>query len=512
MEVNYGLLCLIPPIVAIVLALITKQTLMSLFVAIWVGSTMINGYNPIIGFVKVFSDYIIPSIASEWNAGLLVLVALSGGLIAMLRATGSAQAFSQLVTKKIDSAKKGQIATALSAFVFSYTEPCLILGTIMRPVTDTVKVSRAKLAYILDSLGCNLASFSPISSYGPFITGLIAAELTAGGIQANEWGIWLNMLPLNMYGLFAMTTVFVVAIFELNIGPMHTEEIRARKEGKLLGDGVEPLVPETENTLPPGYNLKTSNFAIPMISLFTALFGVIFWSGNISSNGFAGCFQQANITLAITMGFVGGGIGAGVIGVKTKLFSPAKAFSHFIDGMVELINVPFILICAWSVGSITSQMQVGAYIGGIVQNHLTPGIVPFMVFIFGALISFATGSSWGVWSIMMPIAFPMAIKFNIPLPYVVAAVIGGGLFGDQCSPISDTTILSSTGASCNHIVHVQTQLPYGITVGSCAALGFLVGGLTKKYAFSVMLAAVILIAVLVILSKASNRNMKTKSV
>lgn len=502
---NFGILCLIPPLVAVVLALKTKQTILSLFIAVWVGSTMLNGYNPIVGFIKIFSDFIIPSMASDWNAGLLVLVTLSGGLVAMLRVTGSAQAFAKLVTKKINNAKKGQIVTALSAFIFSYTEPCLILGTIMRPVTDTVRVSRAKLAYILDSMGCNLATFSPISSYGPFITGLIAAELLAGGVTGNEWGIWLNMLPFNMYGLFAMVTVFVVAAFNLNIGPMHEEELRARKEGKLLPDGVEPLVPEKQSALPEGYMPKTRNFIIPLICLFAALFGVIMWTGDIATNGFVGTFRNANITLGIILGFVAGGIGAGVIGVVEKLFSPAQAFNHFVNGMAELISVPFILICAWSIGSITSQMEVGAFIAGIVESYLTPGIVPFMVFLFGALISFSTGSSWGVWSIMMPIAFPMAIAFDISFPYVVAAVIGGGLFGDQCSPISDTTVLSSTGASCNHVVHVKTQLPYGLTVGGCAAIGFLIGGLTGQYVLSVIVAAILLLVALVVMSKAADK-------
>lgn len=505
MDTTFGILCLIPPIVAVVLALITKQTILSLFVAVWVGSTMINGYNPIVGFIKIFSDFIIPSMASEWNAGLLVLVTLSGGLIAMLRVTGSAQAFAKLVTRKINSAKKGQIVTAFSAFIFSYTEPCLILGTIMRPVTDAVKVSRAKLAYILDSMGCNLATFSPISSYGPFITGLIAAELAAGGLSGNEWGIWLKMLPFNMYGLFAMLTVLVVAALNLNIGPMHTEELRARKEGKLLPDGVEPLVPEKTSTLPEGYDPKARNFAIPLICLFVALFAVILWTGDIKANGFIGSFRNGNITLAIIIGFVAGGIGAGVIGIAEKLFTVTQAFNHFVNGMAELINVPFILICAWSIGSITSQMEVGAFIAGIVESHLTPGIVPFMVFVFGALISFATGSSWGVWSIMMPIAFPMAIAFGIPFPYAVAAVIGGGLFGDQCSPISDTTVLSSTGASCNHVIHVKTQLPYGLTVGCCSAIGFLVGGLTGQYVLSVFIAAILLLGALIVMSKIADK-------
>lgn len=508
MDTTFGILCLVPPIVAVTLALLTKKTIFSLFVAVWVGATMLNGYNPIVGFVAIFRDFFIPSMASEWNAGLLLLVTLSGGLVAMLRVTGSAKAFANIVTKKIDNAKKGQVITTLSAFIFSYTEPCLILGTIMRPVTDLVRISRAKLAYILDSMGCNLACFSPISSYGPFIVGLIVAQLAAGGVDGNAWSIWLNMLPFNMYGLFAMLTVLAVGIFNINIGPMHTEELRARTEGKLLPDGVDPLVPEAKDELPEEYKPSVWNFAIPMICLFVGLFATIFWTGDIGANGFAGAFLNGNITLAISLGFVCGGIGAAGVGVATKLFGVTKAFDNFVDGMAQLISVPFILICAWSVGSITGEMEVGAYMAGIVENYLTPGLVPAMVFVFGAAISFATGSSWGVWSIMMPIAFPMAIAFDIPFAYVVGAVIGGGLFGDQCSPISDTTILSSTGASCNHVVHVRTQLPYGLTVGASAAVGFLFGGLTGLYTLSLAVTAVVLAGALFVMNNMANKKGK----
>ena len=486
METTFGVLCLIPPILAIVLALITKQTILSLLIATWVGSTTT--------FQLIFCG---------------ALVTLSGGLIAMLRNTGAAEAFANRVTKVINTAKKGQIVTCLSAFIFCYTEPCLMLGTIMRPVTDTVRVSRAKLSYILDSMGCNLACFSPISSYGPFITGLIAAELLAAGVEASEWGIWLNMLPFNLYSLFAMVTVIIVAVFGLNFGPMRTEEERALKTGKLLGDGVDPLVPEVKNVLPEGYELSIWNFIVPMAALFISLFATIFWSGDLANNGLVGCFRSANITLAICMAFLGGGIGAGIMGIATGLFKPLKAFDTFIDGMIELINVPFILIAAWSLGTIVKSMGTGDFMVGIVQQYLTPGLVPALVFLFGAFISFATGSSWGVWSIMMPIAFPMAVAFKLPMAYVVGSVIAGGMFGDQCSPISDTTVLSSTGGSCNHIVHVMTQLPYGLTVGASAFIGFLFGGLTGQYMLSIAVTAVVLYAAMFIMTKVdSARTMK----
>lgn len=314
MDTTYGVLCLIPPIVAIGLALWTKQTIFSLFIAVWLGSTMMNGFNPLVGFVKIISDYMIPSLSG--NASLIILVTLSGGMIAMLRNTGAAEAFATKVTKVINTAKKGQIVTCLSAFIFSYTEPCLMLGTIMRPVTDMVRISRAKLAYILDSMGCNLAALSPISSYGPFITGLIAAELLASGVEGNEWGIWLNMLPFNLYGVFAMISVLIVAAFGLNFGPMYKEEKRARETGKLLDDGVQPLVPEVKNELPADYKLTMWNFIIPIVCLFGSLFATIFWSGDLVNNGLVGCFRSANITLAICIAFMGGALGAGIHGCK----------------------------------------------------------------------------------------------------------------------------------------------------------------------------------------------------
>lgn len=158
-------------------------------------------------------------------------------------------------------------------------------------------------------------------------------------------------------------------------------------------------------------------------------------------------------------------------------------------------------MAAWSLGDIVDQMGTSEFLIHIVENYLTPGMVPALIFLFGALISFATGSSWGVWSIMMPIAFPMAVAFDISIPYVVASVIGGGLFGDQCSPISDTTVLSSTGASCNHIVHVMTQLPYGITVGVCAFIGFVFGGLSGQYVVSIAVTGVLVVIALFALTQ-----------
>lgn len=506
--IDYGILCLVPPIVTVALALVTKHTILSLVLGIWVGSTIINGWNPLVGAINILPDFMVPSLGNEYNAGLVLLVTLAGGMIIMLRETGGAYAFAKMMSKKIDSPKKGQLLTAVSALAFCYTEPCLILGTIMRPVTDAVKISRAKLSYMLDSLGCNLASFSPISSYGPFITGLVATEVAAAGLVADEWGVWAGMLKYNMYALFAILAVIFVAVTDCNIGPMYKEEMRARREGKVIGDGVQPLTPEKNIEFPEGYEPTLSCFFLPIGSLFVALFGVIFWTGDVFENGLLGAFRNANITTAIMVAFVTTALVAGIVGCFKGLWKPVKAFNTFIDGMVELINVPFILVCAWSLGSVVSTMGTGAYLAGIVEQYLTGGLVPALIFLAGAVISFATGSSWGTWSLLMPIAFPMAVQFGIPAEYIVGCVISAGLFGDQCSPISDTTVLSSTGGSCNHIVHVMTQLPYGITVGVSAFCGFLFGGLTGQFALSIAVTAVIFVAAFSVLKVLATKTAK----
>ncbi|MFT4413767.1 Na+/H+ antiporter NhaC family protein [Fredinandcohnia humi] len=497
---EYGILAILPPLIAIVFALLTKQTILSLFVGVWLGASIINSWNPLTGFAKSISDYMIPSIADPWNAGLLVLVSLAGGFIHILRVTGAAEAFAQTATKKVNTRRKAQNVTWGSAFLFSYTEPVLILGTIMRPLTDKLNVSRVKLAYILDSMGSPLASMSPISSYGPFITGLIATQITALSLSDNPWTLFIQMIPYNFYGLFAMIGVLYVINTNLDIGPMYHAEIRAIETGKVIGDDDKPLVAEKANQFPEGYEFRFWSFLIPMILLFVTIFTVIFWTGNIVENGFRGSFINSNIVLAISCGFLVGSISAGVGSIITKLHSVKTAFDEWTQGIINLMIVPMILVMAWSIGKIAGEMELGAYMSTLVGNYLPSFVVPALIFLLGALIAFATGSSWGVFAIMMPIAVPMAASLDISFPLVIGAVISGGLFGDHCSPISDTTILASTGAACDHIEHVRTQLPYAILIAVCTFFGFLVAGITIGW-LGIITTGILTFAALFILNK-----------
>ena len=207
---EYGFLSLLPPLLAIIIAILTKQTVVALFLGVWFGATVMNEWNPVSGFTYTVNEIMVPSIADPWNASLILLVVFTGGFINVLRTTGAGQAFGDFATKKVNTRQKGQNFVWGSAFLFSYTEPVLILGTVTRPITDKLKISRVKLAYIVDSMGSPVASMSPISVYAPFITGLIATQLAALSLSENPWSLFIQMIPFHLYGIFAIVGVLLV--------------------------------------------------------------------------------------------------------------------------------------------------------------------------------------------------------------------------------------------------------------------------------------------------------------
>ncbi|MCK1976121.1 sodium:proton antiporter [Jeotgalicoccus huakuii] len=505
---EYGLLSLLPPLLAIIIAILTKQTVVALFLGVWFGATVINNWNPVLGFTYTINDVMVPSIADSWNAALILLVVFTGGFINILRKTGAGQAFAEFTTKKVNTRKKGQNFVFGSAFLFSYTEPVLILGTITRPVTDKLNISRVKLAYIIDSMGSPLAAMSPISVYGPFITGIIGTQLTALALTDNPWTLFVQMIPFNLYGIFAIIGVLFVINMNLDIGPMYKAEKRAIDTGKLYGDNDKLMINADENQ-EDKQKADIFSFVIPLLLLFTGIFGVIFWTGDIVTNGFVDAFLNANIIFAITTGFFLGSVGAMVYAMLRYKLSLQTLLNDWVDGFMQVMIVPVILVMAWSIGGIATTMGLGEVLAHYVGSFLPGFIVPVVIFILGALISFATGSSWGVFSIMIPIAIPMANELDMSLALAIGASISGGLFGDHCSPISDTSIMSSTGAAADHMEHIRTQLPYALIIALSAASGFLMTGFTENSILGIITTAVVLVGILFTLNRRAKSKDKT---
>lgn len=481
---EYGFLAILPPLLAIVLALITKQTILSLTVGIWFGVTIINSWNPILALPKMITDYFIPQIANEWNASMLMLIVSCGGFVYLMKICGGAKAFGDAAVKKIRTRKGAQLATYICAFAFVYTEPTLTLGSIMRPVTEKFNVSRVKLAYICDVMGCPFATLSPITSYGAYATGLIATQFAVIGVSDNPWETFIKTIPLNLYAIFGMITLLYVILRNVDIGPMFEAEHRAITTGQLIGENDNPMgkYDLDEEKIFKNARLTIANFLVPIITLIITIFSVILWSGDVSKNGVGGAFLNGNNTLGITLGFFLASVAAAIMGVKSGIIKAGDIFSEWTKGVELNSQIPIILVLAWSMSAVTSSMDLKGYLVQLVEKStIAPGLTPMLIFIVGAFVAFSTGSSWGVWSILMPIAIPMAHAFDIPYALMIGAALSGGVFGDHCSPISDTTILASTAAGADHVEHVRTQLPYSLVVAFCSAVGFAVGGLVNPY-------------------------------
>lgn len=494
---EYGILTIVPPLVAIGLALITKQTILSLVVGLWVGTTILSGWNPLVGLPMMVSDFFIPNIANSGNAGTLMLITACGGFVYMFKISGASKAFGDIITKKVKTRMQAQLITYASAFAFIFTEPTLTLGSIMRPITEKLKVSRVKLAYICDVMGCPFATLSPITSYSSYATSLIAAAFAALAITDNPWLTFVKAIPFNFYAIFGMLALLFVILTKLDIGPMYEAEKRAIETGELIGENDVPMTKYDldEDALFAGKNITTLNFILPLVTLFVTLIIMIMWTGDVAANGVGGAFRNANIVLSITLGFFIASVAAGLLGARSGIFGYKSIVEHFTKGVALNTDIPVILVLAWSIGSLTGIMDLKGYLIHLVEaNSIAPGLMPMMIFIVGAFVGFSTGSSWGVWAITMPIALPIAAQFNIPMELMIGACLSGGVFGDHCSPISDTTILASTAAGADHIQHVRTQLPYSLTVGISSAAGFLVGGLISPVLGLVTAAVMIVLA------------------
>lgn len=344
---------------------------------------------------------------------------------------------------------------------------------------------------------------SPISVYAPFITGLIATQLAALSLSENPWSLFIQMIPFHLYGIFAIVGVLLVVNMKIDIGPMYKAEQRAIKTGKLYGEHDKLMINDTGDA--DAVEADIFSFLIPLALLFAGIFGVIFWTGDIGTNGLAGAFLNADIIFAITTGFFLGSVG-GMLYAKLRYGQPLEELLNgYVDGIMQVMIVPVILVMAWSIGTVATEMGLGDVIAHYAGSYLPAFLVPVIIFILGGLIAFASGSSWGVFSIMIPIAIPMGIALDLELALVIGAAISGGVFGDHCSPISDTSIMSSTGSAADHMEHIRTQLPYAMIIGLSASAGFLMSGLTQSSILGIITTAAVLVAILMFVKNRMKR-------
>ncbi len=518
--VRFGILTLLPPLVAIALAFITKETILSLFIGVFVGEFMVsvndlNIVNSAINAFLAMGSQIISCMADPWNAGIILQCLLIGGIIQLVTKMGGAKALADEFAKRADTPRKAQLFTellGLCVFFDDYANS-LIVGPIMRPVMDKLHVSREKLAFVVDATAAPVAGIAIISTWIGLELSLITQGFESIGMHVSGFGIFLQTIPFRFYNILILIFIVISALTYYEFGPMKEAEkkARARKES----EPVESLAATSFDDVKPveGIKLSVWNAIIPIGVLIIGALIAFYWSGYTTILGgedkalitlmqnsplsFQGIFEalsQSDASVALFQAALLASIVAIVMAVLQKIMTIEEAISEWVGGMKTIVITGVILLLAWSLGGVIGDLGTADYLVGVLADTIPIFILPTLIFVLGALISFATGTSYGTMSILMPLTIPLAWAVNPEMGFVIvctSGVLTGAIFGDHCSPISDTTILSSMGTSCNHIAHVSTQIYYAIFVAVIAIVfGYIPAGFGIQWYISIPVAIV----------------------
>jgi len=462
--IDLGFSSLIPPLVAIGFAIWTRQVYLSLFLGLLVGYTILAGWNPLVGFGDSL-DALLRVFESESNSAVIMFSVLMGVLINYTQSSGGVQGFVQWLdnNKFVNSRRSaGFLAWGIGMVVFVETNiTCLVTGTVCRPVFDRHKISREKLAYIVDSTSSPVCVMIPLNAWGAFIIGLLSEQGVESPVK-----VFMQSIPFNFYAILALLLVVVVIVLQRDIGPMRDAEKRAMEStnedneypssSPQLGSSVEII----EGATP-----KAINMILPIVTMVFMMPIGLYITGD-------GDIMQGSGSKSVLLAVTTAVFLAAVLYRLQGIMNLQDLSSRFIEGSRSLIPMAIIMMLAFAIGNLTTEMGTGIYVAKVIGSSVSYIFIPPILFIVASLISFSTGTSWGTFAIMIPIAVPLVLQTGGALPLALAAVLSGGIFGDHCSPISDTTIISSLASMSDHIEHVKTQLPYALIAGGTTTLLF----------------------------------------
>jgi len=487
---DYGVLSILPPLLAILLALKTKQVYTSLVVGIWLGWLVISHWNVLEGTVATIEGFV-NVFKSPGNTKTIMFSALVGSLLMFIQYSGGVQGFIIRVNRFLEHFEEKEagrsrvivqlIAMLTGLLLFIETSiSALTTGTLYRPIFDKLKIPREKLAYITDSTAAPSSILIPLNAWGAFLMGLLITQ----GIDS-PLKVLTHALVYNFYPILTILLVFIIIISKKDLGSMRKAEKRTRETGKLLNDGAKPMVSDeiTSMEMKAGVTPRAMNMIIPLFTMILMMPITLAYTGWHEIETYTTFFNH----LTQAMGH-GSGSSAVLYSVITALLvsmilyrvqglmKVQKMVEIALKGVSELMPLALLMMLAFSISAVCNELGTGLYVANFSKEWLSPQLLPMIVFLLSAFIAFSTGTSWGTFAIMMTIVIPMAELHHANLSLVIAATIGGGVFGDHCSPISDTTIISSMASASDHIDHVKTQLPYALLVGTTTALIYLVLG------------------------------------
>lgn len=488
---SFGFLSVIPSLLAIVLAIKTKNVIFSLFCGCFAGVMLLCNGNPFLASKALIGDYFFKQVMDSYNAGNIVLILFIGGFIKLLEHGGGAQSFAKYVHKIVDTPLKAQLGCWLGGVIIFFTDlgTALLVGPVFRPLFDKLKLSREKLAWVLDSTSSPVAVLIPFIGWGVYIMGLIEAQYKLLNVNVSDYETFMEAIPFQIYTILAVLMIPLIAITKKDFTAMKEAEDAAKTRPAPEEMDENYVAPKDED----GCSLGNSNpfmLILPILIVFATLLI------DLGPLGFPFTKIPGNaFRIALTTGYFMAGVLLILMICGFKVMKPDHTFNLYVKGMMGMTSVAITLLLAWTLSAMLGKLGTAKYIVEVLQSvNFTPVLIPAFIFLFGAGISFSTGSSWGTFAMLMPLAIPMGHAFNIPYGICVGAVLSGGLFGDHCSPISETTILSSMGAECELVNHVRTQLPYACINGAIAFFGFIIAGFTNS-SMATVISVIALVAV-----------------
>ena len=489
---------LIPPVVAIVLALITKEVYSSLFVGILIGGVFYSGFTFERTMTHVFQDGIIGSLSDAYNVGILVFLVLLGILVCMMNQAGGSAAFGRWASVHIKSRVGAQLATVLLGvliFIDDYFN-CLTVGSVMRPVTDKHNVSRAKLAYLIDATAAPICIIAPISSWAAAVTGFVEGE--------DGLSIFIRAIPYNFYALLTIVMMIALTIMGADYGLMRKHEENALK-GDLYTTPDRPYAnAEEEESNPKG---GVIDLVFPIIVLiFCCVIGMIYTGGFFDGAGFVEAFSGSDASVGLMLGSFFAFIITIVFYAVRKVLKFSESMACIPEGFKAMVSPILILTLAWTLKAMTDSLGADVFVAEIVKSS-SGGLVnllPAIIFLVGCFLAFATGTSWGTFGILIPIVVEAFSATNETMMIIsISACMAGAVCGDHCSPISDTTIMASAGAQCNHVNHVSTQLPYAVTVAAVSCVTYVIAGFAQTPLIPLVIGVLLMIGVLYVMKSKS---------
>ena len=482
---------LVPPVVAIVLALITKEVYSSLFVGILIGGAFWSGFKPEATILHVFQDGVVGVLTDSYNMGILVFLVILGVMVCMMNKAGGSAAFGRWAKEHIKTRAGAQLATiALGVLIFidDYFN-CLTVGSVMRPVTDSHNVSRAKLAYLIDATAAPICIIAPISSWAAAVTGFVKGE--------DGFSIFIRAIPYNYYAILTIIMMVTLVLAKDDYGPMKAHEKNAI-EGDLFTTGDRPFENATENAI---YNKgKVIDLVFPILSLIVCcVIGMIYSGGFFSGTGFVEAFSGSDASVGLMLGSFFAMVITIVFYAVRKVLRFSDSMACIPEGFKAMVPAILILTFAWTLKAMTDSLGAAPFVASV-MNSAAGGLMnllPAIIFLVGCFLAFATGTSWGTFGILIPIVVAVFQGTNETMMIIsISACMAGAVCGDHCSPISDTTIMASAGAQCNHVNHVSTQLPYAMTVAAVSCITYVIAGILQNAVICLVIGIALQIGVL----------------